>query len=292
MSRWLPDRPLRRWLLWIEPDRVRVLHGESWGAQSAFIEAGPHPTQARNSDEIVRACSEACRVIARQLPIGVTILLPQWLTPALAVQFAEKPMPPPVRDAYLRARFHQVYGSAADRWRFRCDARATTGSAVAFAMDDALANRLAALRAGAAQPRVTPSPVWGAGRALKAMERDARWSALPGSTSAFTGWYLQRDIDREVAFWFDKGRAIHVALLPGDERDSENLRKRLQSWASRLALQPRHATLVSGAADSHALQSSTDDHGEVWSVGLFGSMRAGTKRGDASPSQVTERALA
>lgn len=263
VSRWMPDGALSSWLLWPGTGTLRLLRRTTWRADAPWLEHERLALADASPDTLLEVTRAACRLIGSRLPLQLTLTLPQRLTPALGVEFAAEKMPPAMRQAYLTARFQQVFGAPALGWRVVCDRRVRQGRSVAFACEDGLASSLSTLSGGLSRIRTMPAVAWGARRALRRL----RAAAATQEAAPFNGWYVHQEDDRDVALWLADGRASQVAVLPSanDTASPQRWHDRLTTWSHRLGL-PEGADLLIGGADAQALQSDE----RITRLGLFG----------------------
>lgn len=203
MSSLKPDLLLRRWLLWVEADHVRVLHRPIWRRRGAWEEYGRHELVSGNPEDCEKTTLRLLTEISAYWPMQVSITLPNVHAPAFRIELPNNGAPRHVREAYLASRRTQVFGGAPDDWIACADPSLRQSRGVAFAARRRLVEVLGRASAGVARPRIVPGLAWGARKAIVA-----------SGDGPFAGSYVQVETDRCVALRFDAGRPVDVALLP------------------------------------------------------------------------------
>lgn len=253
MSRWISERALRRWVLWVGVREVRLLCASALQRLPGYEVVSAHPINGTSHEAVTTACAAAIRLIRRRAAVSVTLALPQMWTPVLRLTLGEpgmRAMPKAVREAYLQSRLCEVFGGVPGEWRVRLSGLNPNRQALAFAVDEQLARSLGALRAGLTRVRLVPTVTLGARRTLTALQGEGKPVDHRARWARFTGWYVHGEDDRDVALWIDEGRPSQIALLPANSHLGADLSARLTAWQLRLGMGADPTLIVVGTPDA------------------------------------------
>lgn len=231
MSRRLIETGTRRWVLWLEPQRVRLLAQARWpsaeaGAWTLHRDlALPAPHEGGWAAAVEGVLGDAAGSWRR-----VEVVLAGSLAALLPLSLGHQRLPPRVRQAFAEARVHEWFHEPAGAWQVRLPGGVMRGDTVACAVRQAVLQAVVHAIA----------PASGALRRAALVQPAAWWAAQqpqPHTGSGELRWVVLAEADRCTGVLWQGQRPVHCVLLPavGDAPPGVSWWQALDAWEARVA---------------------------------------------------------
>lgn len=208
MSRQRIEACTRRWVLWLEPQRARLLVQVRWPAAhaGAWEVQGDMPLPAMHDP----AWAGVIRALLSDGPAAswrrIEVVLGASLAAVLPLSLGDQRLPRPVRQAFAEARVHEWFHEPAGTWQVRLPRAVMRGDTVVSAVrQPVLQGVLDATQALRRPASVQPAMWWAAQQPV---------SGAIGDGAGGSTWTLLAEPDRCSGVLWQHGRPVHCVLLP------------------------------------------------------------------------------
>jgi hypothetical protein len=224
VSRRLIEARTCRWVLWLEPQRARLLAQARWPS----VESG---AWTLHRDLALPALHEGGWAAAVEGVLGdaaaswrrVEVALAGSLAVQLPLSLGHQRLPRRVRQAFAEARVHEWFHEPAGAWQVRLPGGVMRGDTVACAVRQPVLQAVlhAVRRAALVQPAA-----WWAAQQLQ-----------PPTGSGELRWMVLAEADRCTGVLWQGLRPVHCVLLPAvdDARPGASWWQALDAWEARVA---------------------------------------------------------
>lgn len=268
MSRRRIELATRRWALWLEPQRARLLSQPGWPAANTggWAVHGDISLPAVHDPQ----WGGAIRTLLKGGPAAswrrLDVVLCGSLAALLPLSLGPRRLPRPVRQAFAEARVHEWFHEPAGTWQVRLPRAVMYGDTVVSAVrQPVLQAVLEATQTLQRAASVQPAAWWGA--------HQLRAGARGIEPAGVDGWTLLGEADRCSGVLWQGGQPVHCVLLPAlaeAQPPGAAWWQALDAWEGRVlgasALRPRVVLARLDASSGMPLQVPSR---EAHSVGLL-----------------------